>query len=620
MLISRRWQLSARRAVLALLVSLALVTPARGIYLDKDQDISLRGRAYTQATIRTEDSRRTEDSVTQTRPRTGAGDVIQNRFFYNPELEAKLVKYTKSWNSDPLLSWIAPDALDFRLAAWGFWDGFLHYGASQFEEAMLAPRVVFKGDPKPVITAINGRAISVATGTCNSPRCVVGTLYSRGSHLPSTVEIQQRLKRESLEQILEPVDPREAFENQYRINELYLSYTKGPFFLRLGKQTISWGESDTVALLDQNNPFDVTYAIPGIFEELDEARIPLWTVRSTLQLFNRLGPLSSGFIEAYWVPGDIDTEVAETPIPLGVSPYSPGGADPHLSLLAGLAGPLREPIGDATDIVLFDHLPKKRFENSRYGVRLQSVVGREHTVSAWYYTAFNNAPVTRLITGNTPIAQDPNSGISGLRFLAMTETTRAITHVFGLADTFFLEPVDTIVRLEAEYFLGEPAFMFDKPGLPAGLTPNIPSSGKPGRVNRANHLRFEVGFDRFFFMRFLNPTNSFVLITAVVGDWNLDETANKDFGLAPGLNTRAFDNAFVQNALQTDYLHGKLKPQLVTIANWDGSFVIQATADYRFTDWLLGRIQYTAVDGHYHQIGVNRDRDQLAFRLTYQLN
>src|SRR5262249_50863464 len=125
-------------------------------------------------------------------------------------------------------------------------------------------------------------------------------------------------------------EPRTTYGHQERVNELYLSYSKGPFFLRIGRQSISWGEADTIALLDQNNPFDITLGAPGIFQDLDEARIPLWTVRTSYNLFETLGPLSSGFVEAYWVPGDIDTNTGITPI-LTASPYSPRGQNPQFS-------------------------------------------------------------------------------------------------------------------------------------------------------------------------------------------------------------------------------------------------------------------------------------------------
>src|SRR5581483_7994559 len=120
-------------------------------------------------------------------------------------------------------------------------------------------------------------------------------------------------------------DPRKTYEYQpdpvlggygdvpFRVNEAYFNFSKGPLFVRVGRQAISWGESDTVALLDANNPFNQTLGIPGIFQDVDEARIPLWTIRSTYNLFNDLGPLSSGYLESYLVPGSIDTTVSPFP-------------------------------------------------------------------------------------------------------------------------------------------------------------------------------------------------------------------------------------------------------------------------------------------------------------------
>ena len=82
-------------------------------------------------------------------------------------------------------------------------------------------------------------------------------------------------------------------EVPFRFNEMYFNFTKGPLFVRIGRQAISWGESDTVALLDANNPFNQTLAIPGVFQDVDEARIPLFTLRTTYNLFERWEPISS---------------------------------------------------------------------------------------------------------------------------------------------------------------------------------------------------------------------------------------------------------------------------------------------------------------------------------------
>src|SRR5262249_48717435 len=90
-------------------------------------------------------------------------------------------------------------------------------------------------------------------------------------------------------------NPRKIYAERNRINELYFDYSSGPFFMRVGRQAISWGESDSIALLDVQNPFDLTLAAPGFFQDVDEARIPLWTVRSTIKLLESWGPLSSVF-------------------------------------------------------------------------------------------------------------------------------------------------------------------------------------------------------------------------------------------------------------------------------------------------------------------------------------
>src|SRR5262249_27464573 len=153
-------------------------------------------------------------------------------------------------------------------------------------------------------------------------------------------------------------DIRDIYGLRYRVNEAYVNISKGPLFVRIGRQAISWGESDTIGLLDANNPFDTTIQ-PGLYADLDESRIPLWTVRATYQLFTTLGPFSSGFLDSYWVPGMIDTSVS----PLQVSSGSPYSSPP--------------PAGGGQEV--FQVLPDQKMGNSRYGVRFQNVVARDYT-------------------------------------------------------------------------------------------------------------------------------------------------------------------------------------------------------------------------------------------------
>jgi hypothetical protein len=575
----------------AIVLAIGFAHTAGAIYLDEDQNINLRSRIYSQASVRVQDSR------TDTVPSTKAGQVVQHRNFFNPELEAKFTSYT-TWMKTSFLSFMAPDDLSMRLAAWGFYDGIYDYGAGQFNTSQKQ---------------IN------ATYPDLNPR--VGAFYLEGEHVNTS---QRGGTLATIFPGAEVQNPRDIYTTQRRINELYVNYSKGPVFVRIGKQAISWGESDTIALLDQNNPFDITQAAPGLFEDLDESRIPLWTVRTSLTLFDTLGPLSSGFVEAYWVPGEIDNNTGTLPL-LTASPYSPRGQDPQ-SLVRQVAGPFLR-----AQFVLIDHIPRKSFTSSRYGFRVQTVVNRFFTVSGWFYTAFPSQPPP-LSHGLTRVAGSDTQ-------LFTTETVHdLITPVFGLANTFFLEPLDSIVRMEAEYFNREPSFI---PQINLGVNAASAQNpllvlqnctGETCRVARASYLRWELGLDRFFFLRALNPTNSFTWVTALVGSWNMDENSIKDYRFAgqrkPGATGNSPDDfvqqkkveAFVQTHLQTDYVHGRLSPGITLIGYARGTYAVNPTIQYRWTDWLLFNLNFIYIGGEYQSLGFFRDRGQISARMTYQLN
>jgi hypothetical protein len=57
------------------------------------------------------------------------------------------------------------------------------------------------------------------------------------------------------------------------LRDCYMDYTNGPWFLRLGKQQIAWGQADGIAILDRVNPVDLReFWLP----DMEDIRIPLW--------------------------------------------------------------------------------------------------------------------------------------------------------------------------------------------------------------------------------------------------------------------------------------------------------------------------------------------------------
>src|SRR5262249_40013042 len=199
--------------------------------------------------------------------------------------------------------------------------------------------------------------------------------------------------------------------------------------------------------------------IPGVFQDVDEARIPLWTARGSYNLFDAWGPISNAFLEAYLVPGSVDTTVSQTPIPLA-SPYSPPQSDPQ-ALIAGLIPPdvnsgLVKPALGGIQIGVHAPLPSRSMSNSRYGVRLGGLVKRDVTASVWYYRTFASNPVPRFLPldlSRAPIT--PGSSGKGPTQL-ITEIHHGMVNVFGGAASFFNETLDGIVRSEMEVFLNQP--------------------------------------------------------------------------------------------------------------------------------------------------------------------
>jgi Protein of unknown function (DUF1302) len=567
-------------AVVAMAAALlaASAPVAWALYLDEDRNVSLRARAYVQGSMAT------QGSEVQSDPGKGVGQFVSQRNFFNPEFEIKFNPYLEKWAG---FDWL--DEFSGRLALWGFYDGYLDYGPEQYANRAHQAKFHFAPD---------------------------GTPFPHGAFQTEGYSKGQLINGRGSRR-----DTRDVYAHRMRVNEAYVNIAKGPLFLRIGRQAISWGEADTIGLLDANNPFDTTI-VPGVFLDLDEARIPLWTARATYQLFNNIGPFSSGFLDTYIVPGMIDTTIS----PLQQQSASPYSFPP--------------PAPNAFTEV-FDELPGEKFGNSRWGVRFQTVIARDYTTSLWFYKTYPTDPVP-LFVGLSPVTGRIN-----------VATQHRLTNVAGIATTFFFEPLNSIVRSEVEVFNGQPGFRF------GSNFAALASGGQtPSTFDKVNLIKGELGVDRNIFIRWLNPSNSFIWVTAFVFSANPDETQFKDYranGLLkpsaikreksggaqagsvfagcdgqPGkcdyVNQGVFD-WFMQSHLESEFMHGKLKPAVTGIFTGDGAMVWMPELTYRVTDYFLLNSKYVNVhtfgsinNGFGAGLGAIRDRDQIWLRATFQLN
>jgi hypothetical protein len=673
-------------------------------YLDPGRNFDVRARAYSQLGILTEYSARQgcvpvytsndgkrggllfNNDPRKCPPFYAAGITGQERNFYNPEFDAKLTDYMR-WSHDvDGLSWIAPDELKFRFAWWGFYDGIYDYLNQQWGNRLNDPgpnEQFYKTSP-PKLRESGANQYGVAR-------------FSQTDDISESYFFRDQNK-----------NPRNIYGRRNRINELYMDYTKGPVFVRVGRQGISWGESDNIALLDISNPFDLTLAAPGFFQDVDEARIPLWTLRTTVKLIDNWKFLSSAFVDAYMVPGPIDTTVPINPITLGISPFNPDQPNPQANLFIGPTARQVTNQDAALHTVVVDHLPEQTWSNTRWGVRLQGLLFRDYTVQAWFFRTFNQAPVPLLSsasafdlaakTGNlsqvddrgfrTPVCLDENGnrlqrsagapapiggGVAGhtpagrpcaWKAPIVTALTRRLENVFAIAGTWYSEALNGIVRVQGMYFGDELAFIPYNNLNPRAQLPKAFRSQFGYQTNivntipTANYLRWVLAYDRFFFFRPLNPTNSFVLSMAFNSSFNLSERNGRDYrnpiakpgkvqarsfanGLSPQCTVRNdaknnpfcvtavptdYEDAyryegFLTTAIQTDMMHGKLSPRIVLITDVSGIFAFAPTATYRVTDNFLLTATYLAIAGERKSgIGTFRAHDMVQLRATVQLN
>ena len=648
-------------------------------YLDSGRNFDVRLRAYSQLGIMAEDAAQQgcapfKDPISGKilkggnpaicPPQYSLGNLGQERNFYNPEFDAKLTPFVMGTHEVPGLKWVAPDELKFRFAWWGFYDGLYDYLNPIWAQNLRDPSHQFR------------------------PAKFGTTRFSQTDQVARSYRFEDENR-----------NPRSLYGRYNRINELYLDYTKGRLFVRVGRQAISWGESDTVALLDVQNPFDLLLAAPGFFQDVDEARIPLWTLRTTYKLFSSWKFISSAFLDAYMVPGPVDTTIPNDPITYGVSPFNPDVPNPQGNIyLQGQEGLLHT--------VVVDRLPEKTWANTRWGARLQGLLFRDYTVQGWFFRTFNQQPVPLLSSTSgftlsqnpakislvddrgflTPICLDDNgnrlprrtaTGASNAGALGhtpagrpcswqapvVTTLNRRLESVIGLAGSWFSEPLNGIIRTEAEYFIDELAFI---PGDNLNPRAQIPAALRPSlgykkhilnTIPTANFLRWVVAYDRFFFFRPLNPTNSFTLSMAFNSSYNLSENSSHDFrfpnakpgksqtqNVPTGLGTVCKGKAaatnplcvtavptnfedlykyegFVTTTLQTDYLHGSLEPRITIITDVSGIFAFQPTATYRVTDNFLLGATYLAIATHRKAgLGTFRAHDMFQLRATLQLN
>ena len=560
-------------------------------FLDESQTLRFNGRVYNRTAMAVESA----GGNTRLQTPYNSFNMLQNRSFIQVELRHDLVDLVEGSYEGTLsvlaplfkpLQWLQLEDISYFVTYRGEYDGVWDYGPDVFSERF--PLHSNCGPP--------------SKQKRTSPRRFDGC--SR-------------------------VNSRRSLRMRHRLFEAYVDLSWEFLFLRIGRQNLSWGETDAFRLLDQINPLDASFG--GFLVSLDDRRVPLDMVRAVYS-FEDVGPFSELNIEGY---GAFDKNIS-SPVPVG-SPWSTPNPP-------GIRSVVKK--------------PAQNFKDTRGGFRVTARVG-ELTLSAAHYYTFLDAPEVRIVTPRTrpPISlaafeQAVNAGRAA-QFIVDHFQANVLypkIAISGLTASFPVPKWYAIIRSEAAVFWDEPFFKNSGathllgPVLSGGqITPGYrqvgvdPVSGSPllayeNDIAHSHVVRWVLGIDINRYIRALNPQQSFIISGQMFGTHIVDfndtlpaKTGPYGFGhfaipvSEPGNRNQYLVNIdqhqFVNTlSISTSFRSGVIKPQLVFFYDWQGSWLVQPGVTLTRDPFRL-TLQYNYLDGQYNGIGLLRDRDNLITQL-----
>ncbi|MEA2627223.1 MAG: hypothetical protein QOD06_3268, partial [Candidatus Binatota bacterium] len=519
-------------------------TPAVAYFLDQDETIQLLARAYTQVGLRTQDS----DGFTF--PETPAGRLIQQRNLLELELAHDL---------DDLFHPPGISGISYRLRYKGVYEGVYDYGPDEYSEQ------VETNPPSP---------------------------FDPGAPDESRTNHRTRVLRHSL-------------GSRHELWNAYAQGESGPLFVRLGRQDLSWGETDGFRLLDMIEPLDNRFGLP-LVEDLDDRRIPLWMARGSLALPWHGPEVSNLVLEGYLVPGAIEDQ--EAPLAPRGSPFA-APAPPSF-------------FGRVVTV------PGRQMANSRGGGRLIATLFGNATATLAHYVTRNDAPAVRAYVGGVDFVDARPVPDVALQFAFYRQ------QVTGASYTMQLAPIDTVLRTEVAMFWDERVLIPREAGLTPDRLPGVigaaiadRAAGGPGiaggRFSERDVFRWVAGFDRFLWIRPLNPTNVFSVSGQLFHTHVLDHSDEIVNGIVDA-DTGSFverkaDELTMTLLARSLFWRGRLEPQVFSAYDPRGVWSVVPGITWIVGSHVRLTAKYAYVAGNFVNLGFFRDRDEALFRAEVSL-
>ena len=307
--------------------------------------------------------------------------------------------------------------------------------------------------------------------------------------------------------------------------------------IRLGRQFISWGETDGLRLLDVINPQDSTFAppvAPNLFD-LDETRIPTWGIR---MLYTAI-PASSTTLELVALPGfeeakqRVDEVVGSNDTRDGIVRYGRWSAHPETRLIiagrnafGNLYANSLSPASCAAPTIGCLVIPSTTRQlpdagdNWKIGAKITHNIGKLN-FGLGYIWGYNPQGADMVfkrkgaVTCSAPVAGPCLAGLapSVVNLRLVNDRTHIFAGHFNYAvDEILSIPLNTAIRGEIAIYPQEPYNISEFPGrnCATGVLTGFRVGPRCKRgvedsdsILEKNTLRYALGFDRSILIPFL---------------------------------------------------------------------------------------------------------------------
>jgi hypothetical protein len=245
---------------------------------------------------------------------------------------------------------------------------------------------------------------------------------------------------------------------------------------------------------------------------------------------------------------------------------------------------------------------------------LLGVLGGNYSFNVAHYKTYLDIVSLRLAVGDSPLD-------------AWSELSYPAVQITGASMNFWESHTDVIVRAEVAWFWDEPVFIPEEnlpiEPLPFPI-PGVPGLPQNGTIPKKDHLKWMIGLDKNVWIRSLNKTSTFMVSFQWFASWvqDYDDRMKQPLALYPESTNFSAAKEFSSNftfLTNTMYLKGALNPQLVLAYDIRGAWMFVPSVKY-IREPFRFLVQYSGIVGNMTGFGAFRDRDQIAFIVTYQLN